>query len=95
MTLRGVCMPLPSVRSAAPIFAAGSTADACWLRDYVVIIAASHADGRDFYQTPMNLMPGTLVIANEPLLLVAHGTLRAPGLWETLLVAGLLIALMS
>ena len=83
-------------RPANKVLAAADAASAGkWLRDRLVIIGSSYADSRDLYRTPLGEMPGSLLVANAVLSLGAHGTLRTPGLLETLLLEAVLITMMS
>jgi CHASE2 domain-containing sensor protein len=93
--LHGVQVPVLTVLSAARITDAVQPLDPGLARGHLVIIGASHAEGRDVYDTPLGLMPGALIVANAVLSLDSHGELRGPGLLATLAVETLLIVVLS
>jgi CHASE2 domain-containing sensor protein len=93
--LNGVQVPLLTVLSAAAITEAVQPLDPGLAHGHLVVIGASHAEGRDLYDTPLGLMPGALIVANAVLSLDSHGELRGPGLPTTLAVETLLIVALS
>jgi len=65
------------------------------LKDSIVIIGGSYAEGRDHYQTPLGLMPGALVIINAVHSLLEYGIIKPISNLSKWLIVVILVVLMS
>ncbi len=66
-----------------------------FIRNKIVIIGGSHAEGRDIFWTPVGEMPGSLIIINAIKSLSKYGQLKIPPWWNILLIEFSLIILMA
>jgi hypothetical protein len=65
------------------------------LRGHVVIIGASNSDSRDIYSTPINAMPGSMIIVNAFLSFFQNGEVEEPPLWVNFITEVLLIVIVA
>ena len=64
-----------------------------WVKDRVVVIGASALDTRDTFDTPLGMIPGSMVILNAISTLDQHGILNRPPLGFGLLLEALVVIL--
>lgn len=62
---------------------------------HIAVIGASFRDSRDLFETPLGLMPGSLILINAIESMVQHGQLRSPPLWVQLLSGSILLLFVS
>lgn len=65
------------------------------LTGHVVVIGASYADSRDIYFTPLNAMPGTMIIVNAFLSFLQNGEASEPPRWAKLIIEAVLIVVVA
>jgi len=65
------------------------------LHNSVTIIGGSYIKGRDWHATPLNWMPGTLVLVNSIQSLLQYGVLKPPSNWWILIFSAILIVFTS
>jgi hypothetical protein len=87
--------PILTRRSALTITESDKPLSTEWLAGRVVMIGASFADSRDLHFTPLDRMPGNLVLINAIHSLYHHGEITPPPWYIKLLIEVLLIGIMS
>jgi len=65
------------------------------LKDSIVVIGGSYADGRDMHQTPLGNMPGALIVINSIHSLLQYGEITPLSNWAKFLIMTVLIIVMS
>ena len=65
------------------------------IHDSVTIIGGSYIEGRNWHATPLDWMPGTLVLVNSIQSLLQYGVLKPPSNWWIFLFSAILIVLTS
>lgn len=65
------------------------------IHDSVTIIGGSYIKGRDWHATPLDWMPGTLVLVNSIQSLLQYGVLKPPSNFWILIFSIILIVITS
>ncbi len=87
--------PVLAIRSALPITAGHQAVATEEFAGRIVVIGASFNDSRDNYFTPLDYMPGALILINAIQSLYQNGELQPPPWYVKLLIQVVLIILMS
>ena len=88
-------MPILTIFSAQRFAESPPRADLSDLKNSIVVIGGSYADGRDIHLTPLGSMPGPLILINAIHSLLQYEEIESVSLWQKLLLQALLIILIS
>lgn len=63
------------------------------VKDHIVVIGATHREAGDLHETPLGVMPGSLIIINAIHSLQQYGQLSEPSVWQKGILAAVVMTI--